>query len=264
MAIANVLLIPDKVKDKFLPNILDLLRNVELGKGRDDVNRLVLSMNAESIKTFYMLNFFANTFNSAGVIKSNVYVLNKNYTIFTLAVRIANAANRLLGLNLVIDPNFETNIIPDLEKSIMGFLSSNVDNKKLFKTNEFVDINFGLLLSGFILPRINRDAFGESFITDNFKLPYGDGTLLIIVVNQDMYIKIINTLYKVSKDFLEINEDILSKPISRDAIHAPVKLIIEDFIREEISREPGIGYAIIDNFESHRNKSFAILPRAQY
>ena len=264
MAISNVLLIPDKVKDKFLPNILDLLRNVELGKERDDVNRLVLSMNAESIRTFYMLNVFANTFNYTGVINGNTYVLNKNSTIFTLATRIANAGNRLLGLNLVIDPNFETNIIPDLEKSIMSFLSSNVDDKELFKTDKFVNINFGLLLSGFILPRIDSNIFGESFITDSFKLPYGDGTLLITVVNQDMYTKIINTLYKVSKDFLEINENILSKPVSRDAIHTPIKLIVEDFVREEISMEPGIGYAIIDNFESHRNKSFAILPRARY
>ena len=264
MAISNVLLIPDKVKDKFLPNILDLLKNVELGKERADVNRLVLSMNAESIKAFYMLNAFANTFNYAGVVDGNMYVLNKNSVVSNLIIEVTDTGNRLLGLKLRIDSNFETNIIPDLEKGIMSFLSSNVNDKELFKADKFVNINFGLLLSGFILSRIGRNAFGEDLIVDNYKLPYGDGTLLITVVNQDMYTKIINTLYKVSKDFLEINENTLSKPISRDAIHTPIKLIVEDFVKEQISKEPGIGYTVIDNFESHRNKSFAILPRARY
>jgi len=260
MAINTVLLVPDKSKHKFTDGILDLLRDIEFDKGEDKIRKLVLSTNIDDLKAFYILNMFVNSYIYTLKLESDRYRLKKMRIIGRLNNELMKASRRMYNLDLGLNKDYELNI----DRDLLVFLINNIPSvdKKLFIEDNYIKLNFGIVLAKYFY--IYQADNPIDFIVESYKLPYGDGTLLIVVVNKDAYTKIGNTFYKVAKDFLQINELVLSRTSNRDSLFIPFKLLVDDFVKKEMAKEPDVGRVILDNYLAHKNKSFLILPRARY
>ena len=258
MAFIGTLLIPDEGKDILLEDLVDILHKIENNKADEILKKKVFKLSSNVIKDFLFLNTMCN--NLIYALGDNVdrIRLNKDIAILNYPYKLFDVANRLLGTTLALDKDYELNIYKDLQVYLMSELSELGLDKKIFNNNNLNEL--GLIV--YKLMTDNSDFFNllYSLVIDTFKIPYSDGSLLILVINQNSYRKIINTLYKVVKDYLEVNINSLMNIRKTENINIPIKLSISDIIKKEIEKEPGINNIIIDQPLYHINKSFMILP----
>ena len=259
MVILETLIVPDQGTEVILENLQEVLTNIGLNRPTD-LNKRVFKLSLDTIKTFYLQNVFCNNFKYKGDNKYNSFTLDSRLNANIYPYALYDTASKLTNLNLSLNPNYANDSVKELEKVVMENLSDLSIDKKEFISDNYVNINFGVILAKIVYGNYEIYRVFKNLIKETYNIPYGEGTLLIIVIDQDMYRLIINTLYKVSKDFLEINDNTLSNSITRYNIHTPIRFIVEDLVKSTIAKQPEIGDVLIDNLLSHNNKSYMLLP----
>ena len=235
MAISSLLFVPDKGMDKILNNLVPVLNNLEKDAARETINKLVLTSDIETLKSFYFLNNFM--YSNFMTFRNDEANNHKKIRKFVELVLIS--MNKLLGISSDIDIAISDKSFPKIKSIFTGVtINAKTDYPELHMYKKLVK------------NRININSIFKSTYT----IPKGNTTLLIVVVDQDKYLSLITSLIDVIKDIA--TGTLISNYYLLDIAHKITSLFFNDILKQEIVKQPEIGVVIVDNKYAKLNKSY--------
>jgi len=237
MAVDGTIIIPDKGMDKFLPLIRAASSNLINDDIEIKIKNLVISSEIKTLNLFNGLNMFVSLYGL------NRLALKANDNIFKFINRVTNLGNKILNTNYnVLDGSYDDVVVDSVTKNS--------------KVSDDIYIDTTLLT---IYKRLMEDRNNDDIIDifkDTYTIPISNGTLLIVVVDQDKTLKLVNTIS-------ELINRLYSKKLTNGNLivssYLVIRLIFNDIVKNTIANQPGIGDVIIDTDGLNMNKSYGIL-----
>ena len=237
MAVDGTIIIPDKGMDKFLPLIRAASSNLINDDIEIKIKNLVISSEIKTLNLFNGLNMFVSLYGL------NRLALKANDNIFKFINRVTNLGNKILNTNYnVLDGSYDNVVVDSVTKNS--------------KVSDDIYIDTTLLT---IYKRLMEDRNNDDIIDifkDTYTIPISNGTLLIVVVDQDKTLKLVNTIS-------ELINRLYSKKLTNGNLivssYLVIRLIFNDIVKNTIANQPGIGDVIIDTDGLNMNKSYGIL-----
>jgi hypothetical protein len=259
MAIGYLILIPESGKKVIMNNLCDKINALER-KSKDELMKIlkkeVLALDVNTVKDFYNLNDYLNEF---------LYVVGEPKTTIIKSSAITSYYNLLFTafVNVygkISDDFNDFDIDTDSYKQLMSFLSSiTIDKKDLMVDNIRLSKDYGIILSkGLLEDRSNYINLINNLVKEHMRLPCGISDILTMVVDNVLYNRIINTLIKVTKDYFNLQDNVVNYTYNKAIIHTPIKFLINDLIKKQIASLPEIGNVVIDTELDNYNKSFLL------
>ena len=235
MAISSVLFVPDKGKDKMLNNLLPVLNNIENGKSDKDINKIVLTSDIDTLKSFYFLNYFMD-----------LNFITNDYDSTRTQWKIARFTNKLF-VSMVKLLNIDASI-DTVSYSGVPIITDDI----ISKFNVSADTDFYYLHIFKTLVENNVDI--NSIFKEIYTIPKNNNTLLIVVVDQDKYLSIITSLIGVFKNI--IGDKLIANYYLLEFTHGILSMYFKDILKQEIVKQPDVGVVVIDNTYANLNKSY--------
>ena len=235
MAISSVLFVPDKGVDKILNNLLPVLNNVKNSESDAVINKLVLTSDIDTIKSFYFLNIYMET----GLTLDRCGIYGQRTKIYNYINKIQIATNKLLNISLGLSGISAKESFPKIVDALET-LNVGVDTpypwihfyKKLIEY--CINLNF--------------------IFKEVYTIPKGNTTLLIVVVDQDKYLSLLTSLVIVIKNIKK--DTLISNYYLLEFVHKILSMYFKDILKQEIVKQPDVGVVVIDNKYANLNKSY--------
>ena len=251
MAVSGVIVIPDKGKDVLLKNLSGKLLKAQNRETYEGINKDVINLSNSTIRTFMYLNNIGTIVNLG---------TEEQYAVSRYVEDIKCTSIRLLNVELFIPKDYDINFDKNIYERHIGLLRDiKPYNEEMFinTKTKALNRNFGIVMASLLL---ETNLIEERLISEVYQIPYGKGTLLIPIINEDNFQAIFNALVKVAVDYLQVTRTNLSLVYNLNIILTPFKAIVADLVKTRISKEPGIGNIIIDSQLNNVNKSYLLLP----
>lgn len=237
MAVDGTIIIPDKGMDNFLPLIRAASSNLINDDIEIKIKNLVISSEIKTLNLFNGLNMFVSLYGL------NRLALKANDNIFKFINRVTNLGNKILNTNYnVLDGSYDDVVVDSVTK-----------NSKV-SDDIYIDTTLLTIYKRLIEDRNNDDII--DIFKDTYTIPISNGTLLIVVVDQDKTLKLVNTIS-------ELINRLYSKKLTNGNLivssYLVIRLIFNDIVKNTIANQPGIGDVIIDTDGLNMNKSYGIL-----
>ena len=247
MAFKGAIYIPNKGMDLLSKNLTERLLYPERNDIRSKIARDVLKMDISTLKSFYLINLFCG-FN----IGNDMEMMKYPNVVSDLTTKMLNVD---YDINEAIIKNFDNDLYVALSNKIteIGISKDEIYNREL---GDIAYNNIGIFLSYLVnlLPKRVLDTV----IIDSYKVPFTGYSIMELVYDVDNYEKFINTMIKIVMDYFNLTLKDIKSSGMRTAIHKPIDLYGKDIVKNYISKEPDIGYVVLNNDLAKANKSFLI------